>query len=76
MVCHWYCWVLGTAWGRMDLSAPCLLLFLPDDGSLSLEEFQTFFDDGILSTTELHELFREIDTHKTKCGPECVCVCE
>lgn len=37
-----------------------------DDGSLSLEEFQTFFADGVLSSKELEELFRQIDTHKTK----------
>lgn len=37
-----------------------------DDGSLSLEEFQTFFGDGVLSDKELEELFRQIDTHKTK----------
>jgi len=36
-----------------------------DDGSLSLEEFQTFFADGVLSSRELEELFRQIDTHKT-----------
>ena len=47
----------------MSMSIPVLSA---DDGSLSLEEFQTFFGDGVLSSKELEELFRQIDTHKTK----------
>ncbi|XP_008492959.1 N-terminal EF-hand calcium-binding protein 1 [Calypte anna] len=36
-----------------------------DDGKLSFEEFKAYFDDGVLSGEELHELFRMIDTHNT-----------
>ncbi|XP_068021974.1 N-terminal EF-hand calcium-binding protein 1 [Melanerpes formicivorus] len=36
-----------------------------DDGKLSFDEFKAYFDDGVLSGEELHELFHTIDTHNT-----------
>ncbi len=41
------------------------IIFL-DDGSLSLEEFQTYFADEGVSKAQLNEIFATIDTHKTK----------
>ncbi|KFV72570.1 N-terminal EF-hand calcium-binding protein 1, partial [Dryobates pubescens] len=35
------------------------------DGKLSFDEFKAYFDDGVLSGEELHELFHTIDTHNT-----------
>ncbi|XP_045237489.1 N-terminal EF-hand calcium-binding protein 2 isoform X2 [Macaca fascicularis] len=43
-------------------SFPC---FLADDGKLSLEEFQLFFADGVLSEKELEDLFHTIDSDNT-----------
>lgn len=42
------------------------LCFLADDGKLSLEEFQLFFADGVLSEKELEDLFHTIDSDNTK----------
>ncbi|XP_028696526.2 N-terminal EF-hand calcium-binding protein 2 isoform X2 [Macaca mulatta] len=36
-----------------------------DDGKLSLEEFQLFFADGVLSEKELEDLFHTIDSDNT-----------
>ncbi|XP_038069249.1 N-terminal EF-hand calcium-binding protein 1-like [Patiria miniata] len=36
-----------------------------DDNCLSLEDFRSFFADGVLSAKELDALFHEIDTHNT-----------
>ncbi|XP_028391753.1 N-terminal EF-hand calcium-binding protein 1-like [Dendronephthya gigantea] len=36
-----------------------------DDGALSMAEFKTFFNDGILSEKDLEKLFNDIDTHNT-----------
>ncbi|XP_006860357.1 PREDICTED: N-terminal EF-hand calcium-binding protein 2, partial [Chrysochloris asiatica] len=36
-----------------------------DDGKLSLEEFQLFFADGVLSVKELEDLFHTIDSDNT-----------
>ena len=36
-----------------------------DDNCLSLDEFKSFFGDGILTMEELEELFHKIDTHNT-----------
>ncbi|XP_030833669.1 N-terminal EF-hand calcium-binding protein 1 [Strongylocentrotus purpuratus] len=36
-----------------------------DDNCLSLEEFKSYFGDGILTADELEELFNKIDTHNT-----------
>ena len=44
---------------------PCLST--ADDGKLSLEEFQLFFADGVLSEKELEDLFHTIDSDNTKC---------
>uniref|UniRef100_A0A7M4E3C0 N-terminal EF-hand calcium binding protein 2 n=1 Tax=Crocodylus porosus TaxID=8502 RepID=A0A7M4E3C0_CROPO len=37
----------------------------PDDGKLSLEEFQAFFSDGTLNEEELEKLFHTIDSDNT-----------
>ncbi|KAH0500601.1 N-terminal EF-hand calcium-binding protein 2 [Microtus ochrogaster] len=37
----------------------------PYDGKLSLEEFQLFFADGVLSEKELEDLFHTIDSDNT-----------
>ena len=42
------------------------LLYKTDDGALSLDEFKSFFSDGILSNEDLEKLFHDIDTHNTK----------
>ncbi|XP_069757034.1 N-terminal EF-hand calcium-binding protein 2 isoform X3 [Narcine bancroftii] len=39
--------------------------WFPDDGKLSLDEFRTFFSDGILNEEELESLFHAIDLDKT-----------
>ncbi|XP_070575594.1 N-terminal EF-hand calcium-binding protein 1-like [Ptychodera flava] len=36
-----------------------------DDNALSLEEFKSFFADGVVDSEELEKLFHEIDTHNT-----------
>ncbi|XP_026561660.1 N-terminal EF-hand calcium-binding protein 1 [Pseudonaja textilis] len=36
-----------------------------DDGKLSFDEFKAYFEDGILSIEELHQLFQKIDIHNT-----------
>ncbi|XP_071785006.1 N-terminal EF-hand calcium-binding protein 1-like [Asterias amurensis] len=36
-----------------------------DDNCLSVDEFRSFFADGVLNTEDLDMLFKEIDTHKT-----------
>uniref|UniRef100_A0A4W5PN54 N-terminal EF-hand calcium binding protein 3 n=1 Tax=Hucho hucho TaxID=62062 RepID=A0A4W5PN54_9TELE len=36
-----------------------------DDGKLSLEEFQSYFADGILSTEQMQDLFYSIDRQQT-----------
>ncbi|XP_054763442.2 N-terminal EF-hand calcium-binding protein 1-like [Lytechinus pictus] len=36
-----------------------------DDNCLSLDEFKSYFGDGILTAEELEELFNKIDTHNT-----------
>ncbi|XP_072024669.1 N-terminal EF-hand calcium-binding protein 1-like [Amphiura filiformis] len=36
-----------------------------DDNCLSMDEFRSFFADGVLENKELDELFHEIDTHNT-----------
>ncbi|CAB1336853.1 unnamed protein product [Coregonus sp. 'balchen'] len=38
---------------------------LRDDGKLSLEEFQSYFADGILTTEQMQELFYSIDRQQT-----------
>ena len=40
--------------------------YITDDGSLSIDEFQAYFGDGILSNSQLQEIFKQIDTHNTK----------
>ena len=50
----------------------------PDDGKLSLDEFQAFFSDGTLNEDELEKLFHTIDSDNTRsahCTRACVCVC-
>lgn len=42
----------------------CLLL--ADDGKLSLEEFQSYFTDGILTEEQMQELYYSIDRQRTK----------
>uniref|UniRef100_A0A3B4ZYG7 N-terminal EF-hand calcium-binding protein 1-like n=1 Tax=Stegastes partitus TaxID=144197 RepID=A0A3B4ZYG7_9TELE len=36
-----------------------------DDGKLSLEEFQSYFTDGILTEEQMQELYRSIDRQQT-----------
>ncbi|KAL0961723.1 hypothetical protein UPYG_G00330880 [Umbra pygmaea] len=36
-----------------------------DDGKLSFDEFRAYFQDGVLTSDELKELFHTIDTHNT-----------
>nr|XP_061787033.1 N-terminal EF-hand calcium-binding protein 1-like [Nerophis lumbriciformis] len=36
-----------------------------DDGKLTLEEFRSYFSDGVLTPDELNQLFHAIDTHDT-----------
>ncbi|XP_061752712.1 N-terminal EF-hand calcium-binding protein 1 [Nerophis ophidion] len=36
-----------------------------DDGKLTLEEFKSYFSDGVLTPDELKQLFHAIDTHDT-----------
>ncbi|XP_072168986.1 N-terminal EF-hand calcium-binding protein 1-like [Diadema setosum] len=36
-----------------------------DDNCLSLDEFKSFFGDGVLTNEELENLFHQIDTHNT-----------
>ncbi|XP_077983309.1 N-terminal EF-hand calcium-binding protein 1-like [Glandiceps talaboti] len=36
-----------------------------DDNALSLEEFKSFFADGVLNVEELEKLFHDIDTHNS-----------
>uniref|UniRef100_A0A670Y9E4 N-terminal EF-hand calcium binding protein 3 n=1 Tax=Pseudonaja textilis TaxID=8673 RepID=A0A670Y9E4_PSETE len=38
---------------------------ISDDGKLSFDEFKAYFEDGILSIEELHQLFQKIDIHNT-----------
>lgn len=47
-------------------TAAASLLSTADDGKLSLEEFQLFFADGVLSEKELEDLFHTIDSDNTK----------
>ncbi|MGH0172893.1 UNVERIFIED_CONTAM: hypothetical protein FKN15_064355 [Acipenser sinensis] len=42
-----------------------VILSLPDDGKLSLDEFQAFFSDGTLNEEELEKLFHSIDSDNT-----------
>lgn len=39
---------------------------LSDDGKLSLEEFQSYFTDGILSDEQMQELYYSIDRQRTE----------
>lgn len=39
--------------------------FLSDDGKLSLEEFQSYFADGILTDDQMQELYYSIDRQQT-----------
>lgn len=48
---------------RCDLSWMPLLV---DDGKLSLEEFQSYFSDGILTEEQMQELYYSIDRQRTK----------
>lgn len=41
-------------------------LLLADDGKLSLEEFQSYFTDGILTEEQMQELYYSIDRQRTK----------
>uniref|UniRef100_A0A3Q3X082 ABM domain-containing protein n=1 Tax=Mola mola TaxID=94237 RepID=A0A3Q3X082_MOLML len=41
------------------------VLLLSDDGKLSLEEFQSYFTDGILSDEQMQELYYSIDRQRT-----------
>ncbi|CAH1780104.1 unnamed protein product, partial [Owenia fusiformis] len=36
-----------------------------DDSALSWDEFKSFFADGVMTTSELENLFNDIDTHNT-----------
>lgn len=42
------------------------LRLLSDDGKLSLEEFQSYFTDGILSAEQMQELYYSIDRQRTE----------
>lgn len=42
------------------------ILLLADDGKLSLEEFQSYFTDGILTEEQMQELYYSIDRQRTK----------
>lgn len=42
------------------------LALLSDDGKLSLEEFQSYFTDGILSEEQMQELYYSIDRQRTE----------
>lgn len=37
-----------------------------DDGKLSLDEFQSYFTDGILTEEQMQELYYSIDRQRTK----------
>ena len=39
---------------------------LSDDGKLSLEEFQSYFTDGILTDEQMQELYSSIDKQQTE----------
>lgn len=39
---------------------------LSDDGKLSLEEFQSYFTDGILTDEQMQELYYSIDRQRTE----------
>lgn len=39
---------------------------LSDDGKLSLEEFQSYFTDGILTDDQMQELYSSIDRKQTE----------
>ena len=39
---------------------------LPDDGKLSLEEFQSYFGDAILTQQQMQELYHAIDRQQTE----------
>lgn len=39
---------------------------LSDDGKLSLEEFQSYFTDGILSDEQMQELYYSIGRQRTE----------
>uniref|UniRef100_A0A8C6VN49 N-terminal EF-hand calcium binding protein 3 n=1 Tax=Naja naja TaxID=35670 RepID=A0A8C6VN49_NAJNA len=67
-----------TLWNQLPLElrlAPDLHSFRHDlktwffqqvnDGKLSFDEFKAYFEDGILSIEELHQLFQKIDIHNT-----------
>lgn len=40
-------------------------LFL-DDGKLSLEEFQSYFTDGILTDAQMQEMYYSVDRQQTE----------
>lgn len=50
--------------------APCCCFFplclLSDDGKLSLDEFQYYFTDGILTEEQMQELYYSIDRQQTE----------
>lgn len=48
---------------RFYFSWVCLL---SDDGKLSLEEFQSYFTDGILTDEQMQELYYSIDRQRTE----------
>ncbi|RXM33053.1 N-terminal EF-hand calcium-binding protein 2 [Acipenser ruthenus] len=50
---------------RLTMFLTLVILSLPDDGKLSLDEFQAFFSDGTLNEEELEKLFHSIDSDNT-----------
>lgn len=49
-------------WGFMSYG----FSLLSDDGKLSLEEFQSYFTDGILTDEQMQELYYSIDRQRTE----------
>ena len=53
--------LLGS--GEVQLS---WLRLVSDDGKLSLEEFQSYFTDGVLTDEQMQELYFSIDRQPTE----------
>ena len=52
-----------------NTQANIFVLFFPiDDGSISWEEFVSYFADGVMGKEEMQATFDEIDSHNTKYG--------
>lgn len=50
----------------LGLQQGFMFCLLSDDGKLSLEEFQSYFTDGILTDEQMRELYYSIDRQQTE----------